>query len=73
MLFRSAGLDMDAYAACMADPAKQAQEIMKDFQDGGEAGVNGTPAFFINGVFLNGAQPKEQFVAVIERELENAG
>lgn len=67
------GLDMEAFAACQADPGKQAQEIMKDFQDGGEAGVNGTPAFFINGVFLNGAQPKEQFVAVIERELENAG
>ena len=67
------GLDMDAYAACMADPGRNAEEIMNDLRDGGEAGVNGTPAFFINGVFLNGAQPKEQFVAVIERELENAG
>lgn len=67
------GLDMDAFAACQADPGKHAQEIMKDFQDGQAAGVNGTPAFYINGVFLNGAQPKEQFIAVIERELENAG
>ena len=67
------GLDMDAYAACTADPGRHAEEIMNDLRDGGEAGVNGTPAFFINGVFLNGAQPKEQFVAVIERELENAG
>lgn len=67
------GLDMDAFAACQADPGKHAQEIMKDFQDGQAAGVNGTPAFYINGVFLNGAQPKDQFIAVIERELENAG
>jgi protein-disulfide isomerase len=37
--------------------------------DGQKAGVSGTPAFFINGVFLNGAQPYERFKAVIDREL----
>ncbi|MED5374740.1 MAG: thioredoxin domain-containing protein [Myxococcota bacterium] len=67
------GLDMDTFKTCMGETARHSQEIMKDFQDGQAAGVNGTPAFFINGVFLNGAQPKEQFVAVIERELGEQG
>ena len=36
---------------------------------GQAAGVNGTPAFFINGVFLNGAMPIEEFKKVIDPEL----
>jgi len=31
----------------------------------------GTPAFFINGRFVNGAQPIEKFVQIIEEELTN--
>jgi predicted DsbA family dithiol-disulfide isomerase len=31
--------------------------------------VVGTPAFFINGVFLNGAQPVETFERIIDQEL----
>jgi protein-disulfide isomerase len=32
--------------------------------------VSGTPAFFINGRFLSGAQPFEAFKRVIDEELE---
>ena len=32
-------------------------------------GVTGTPAFFINGRFLSGAQPYEKFADIIEDEL----
>jgi len=32
-------------------------------------GVTGTPAFFINGRFLSGAKPFEEFAAVINAEL----
>jgi protein-disulfide isomerase len=63
------GLDMDQFRACIDAPEAQYEEVMKDFQDGQKAGVSGTPAFFVNGVFLNGALPKDQFVAVIEKEL----
>jgi protein-disulfide isomerase len=35
-------------------------------------GARGTPSFFINGRPLRGAQPKEQFKAVIDKEIENA-
>jgi protein-disulfide isomerase len=32
-------------------------------------GVRGTPAFFVNGIFLSGAQPFERFQALIDQEL----
>jgi protein-disulfide isomerase len=35
-------------------------------------GARGTPSFFINGRPLRGAQPKEQFKAVIDKEIEAA-
>ncbi len=40
--------------------------------DGAEAeslGASGTPAFFVNGHFLNGAKPFEEFAKVINAEL----
>ena len=39
----------------------------RDFAE--HAGVDGTPCFFVNGVVLTGAQPYEQFAAVIDAEL----
>jgi protein-disulfide isomerase len=38
-----------------------------------KAGVSGTPAFFINGRLLSGAQPLEAFKAVIDEELDRLG
>ncbi len=69
---REAKLDVEKWQACRQDPTMEA-EIRKDMEDGQKAGVSGTPAFFINGVFLNGAQPYERFKAVIDRELANKG
>ena len=40
-----------------------------DIKAGEEAGVNGTPAFFINGRMLSGAQPFEAFKKIIDEEL----
>jgi protein-disulfide isomerase len=34
--------------------------------------VTGTPAFFINGRMLSGAQPLESFIQMIEDELARA-
>ena len=36
---------------------------------GNDAGVNGTPAFFINGRMISGAQPFEAFKKIIDEEL----
>ena len=41
-----------------------------DIAVGQEAGVDGTPAFFINGRLLSGAQPFDQFKKLIDEELE---
>lgn len=69
---RDTQLDMDKWETCRKDPAVEA-EIRKDMEDGNKAGVSGTPAFFINGVFLNGALPYERFKVVIDRELAKQG
>ena len=62
------GIDMDKWSTCRKDPAQE-EEVQKDFEDGSKAGVQGTPAFFINGIFLNGAVPLEKFTAIIDAEL----
>lgn len=43
--------------------------VEKDVAEGKRAGVTGTPAFYINGRMLAGAQPIEAFVKLIEEEL----
>ena len=43
-----------------------------DVAEGQSVGVTGTPSFVINGRLLVGAQPFEQFKAVIDDELASA-
>jgi protein-disulfide isomerase len=66
---KAAKLDLGAWEECRKDPAMEA-EIKKDEADGQAVGVTGTPAFFINGVFINGAQPYPKFKAIIDAELK---
>lgn len=65
-------LDMDAFKACF-DSQTYYDEVDSDFFDGQLEGVQGTPSFFINGIFIRGAQPYDVFDRVIRRELEKAG
>jgi protein-disulfide isomerase len=65
------GLDTAKFDECLAKKPHSAA-IDKDIADGVAAGVNGTPAFFINGRSLSGAQPFEKFKEVIDEELANA-
>ena len=44
----NAGLDIDKFKACLKDPATAAF-VDKDMKQGTDAGVQGTPSFFING------------------------
>jgi protein-disulfide isomerase len=46
--------------------------VQKDVDEGASYGVTGTPAFFINGRMLSGAQPLEAFTTVIDEELARA-
>ena len=49
-----------------------AKKVDDDHEIAKKAGVNGTPAFYINGVVLSGAQPFDKFKAVIDAELQKA-
>ncbi len=51
---------------------KWAEKVERDEQLAQQLGVNGTPASFINGVLLSGAQPLEKFKDVIDGELVKA-
>ena len=65
-------LDNDSFTACL-DSGKFSADVRQDVSDGQAVGVTGTPAFFINGRFLNGAVPYEQFAAIIDEELASLG
>ena len=61
-------LDSEAFNTCL-DSGKFKADIAKDQAEGQSYGVTGTPAFFINGRFINGAQPFAAFEQIIEEEL----
>ncbi len=54
------------------DSHKWADKVEKDLNDGKSAGVQGTPSFFVNGIFINGAQPFDNFKKTIDQELDKA-
>ncbi len=61
-------LDAGKFNACM-DSDKYLEEIKKETKAGGEAGVQGTPANFINSVLYAGALPTATFTQIIDAEL----
>lgn len=65
---KSVGLDEKKFAECL-DSGRLKAQVEEDTEAGSAAGVSGTPAFFINGVSLSGAQPMEEFKKVIDQEL----
>ena len=66
------GLDAAAFATCL-DSGKYANEWQKDSSDAAAAGVQSTPAFFINGRPVVGAQPYEAFAEIVAEELGRLG
>lgn len=65
---QAAGLDAAKFSACL-DSGKHSADVEKDLAEGVRAGVNATPAIFINGRPLPGARPFEDFARVIDEEL----
>jgi protein-disulfide isomerase len=68
---RSVGLDAAQFDACV-ESRKFKSKVQEDSDQAFEAGISGTPGFFINGILLNGAQPSAAFEKVIESELRLA-
>jgi protein-disulfide isomerase len=69
---KALGLEVTPFQACL-DSRKHQEKVERHYAAGVKAGVSGTPAFFINGRPLSGAQPFEAFKAVIDEELERLG
>ena len=66
------GLDMAAWETCAGDPSSATYQeastaVDSDMALGQRLGVSGTPGFFVNGHFLNGAQPLAAFEPLIEK------
>lgn len=59
------GLDSAVFDECLVS-GRYASAIQADVQEGAGFGVTGTPAFYINGQPLSGAQPYGVFVQVID-------
>lgn len=62
------GVDAAKFTDCF-DNKKTLDLVKAQQQEGQSVGVNGTPAFIINGRLISGAQPFDSFKAVIDDEL----
>ena len=72
-----ADLDLGQWTTCVEDESSAAhQEATATLQShialAEEYGVTGTPGFFVNGRFVNGAQPLETFEAMIEEAKQDS-
>lgn len=65
---KSLKLDVKKFQICFKNPAIK-NKVMNDAAYGQSLGINATPAFYINGVLLMGAQPESEFVSIIDKEL----
>ncbi len=66
------GIDQFELVNCL-ELATPFERIQEDFNLARQDGITGTPAFFINGTLVIGAQPFEEFQRVIEEELAKSG
>lgn len=64
------GLDIAKFKADMKGECSAT--IQKDQKELSTLGVSATPAFFVNGRFISGAQPVDAFISVIDEELKKA-
>ncbi len=68
-------IDMEAWSTCAEDTESEEHKaasasVDADMAFGQKLGVSGTPGFFVNGSFLNGAQPIAAFEPLIAAALE---
>ncbi len=62
------GLNQSQFNECLSS-SKYKDEVANDITDAESYGVQATPAFFINGILITGAQDYSVFKEVIEAEL----
>ena len=67
---RELGLDLNRFAGDMSELSSvTTKAINTDKSEADALGITGTPAFFVNGRYLSGAQPFEAFAKIIDAEL----
>jgi len=71
-LAKDEGVDLNRYHAALASHAHDAR-IEADLRAGDAAGVNGTPAFFVNSYFTIGVLPYAEMRAIVLQALNEAG
>ncbi len=62
------GLAAGQFNQCL-DSKKYQEKVDRDLAEGGNFGISGTPAVFINDQFKNGVVPYENLKATIDAEL----
>ena len=67
-LAKEIGLNASGFETCV-NTGKYQAAIKEDIAEGNRVGVTGTPAFFINGRLIAGAQSLETFARIIDDEL----
>ncbi len=65
----SVGLDVAVFDVCVAERSGKSR-VDGDLDAGREAGVNGTPTFFVNGIPVTGGGSPDDFAKLIDEELE---
>ena len=71
-------IDFDVWSDCASNTESEAYQaaaatVARTLATGDTYGVSGTPGFFVNGHFINGAQPLNTFEELIEGILEEGG
>ncbi len=69
---RDLGMDVAKFEQDFLDIDNK-KPVDADTAEAKTLGVTGTPAFFVNGRFLNGAKPFEDFAKLINEELKKKG
>ena len=65
------GLNATQFGACLTS-GKYKKRVEDDIEAGLEAGVQGTPAIFVNGELISGAAPYARFEKIIKNKLAQA-
>ncbi|MBN2693111.1 thioredoxin domain-containing protein, partial [bacterium] len=65
---KSLGVDMAQYKEAI-EKGTYRRFVLQEQSESNRLGARGTPAFFINGKFLSGAQPYDNFKKIIDEEL----
>ena len=64
-------LDVAKLQSCIKDQKDEA--VQASMKEGEALGVSGTPTMFVNGQMVDGARPAEEFRAVFDGALKQAG